>query len=146
MVRPERRRADGLRQFGGELGVRGRERHRGRQTARHVGGKARPRQNRGHRARRAFGDHFAHEFLAAALDALGADDHRRARGDERRKRLGHGAHRLGGNDEEQRVRAGGPADVVRDGDTVIEPHAGQEATLALRLQRVRIGGDPAPTA
>ena len=35
---------------------------------------------------------------------------------------------------------GGFADVARDGDTVIEPHAGQKATLALRLQRVRIGG------
>ena len=84
--------------------------------------------------RRAFGDHFAHEFLAAALDALGADDHRRARGEKRRKRRGHGAHRLRGNDEEDRVRARGLGEVAGDGDAVIEPHAGQEATLALRLQ------------
>ena len=51
MIGPERCRADGLRQCGGKLAVGRRQRHRRRQAARHIGGKARARQNRRRRSR-----------------------------------------------------------------------------------------------
>ena len=141
MVGPESRRADRLRQFGGERGVGGRERHRGRQAARHVGGKARPRQNRRHCAGRAFGDHLAHEFLAAALDALGADDHRRARGEAAARASWRRARTAwAGTTSRSASAPRGFSDVARDGDAVIEPHAGQETAFALGLQRVGVGG------
>ena len=63
-------------QRAGERFVLGRQRHRGRQAARHVLRKARTRQDRRQCFGRCFCDHLGHEFVRAALNALGAGDDR----------------------------------------------------------------------
>ncbi|MHC2474845.1 hypothetical protein ACVJF0_005822 [Bradyrhizobium elkanii] len=85
VIGPEGRRAERLDQRACERFVPGGQRNRGRQSARDVVGKARPRQDRGHGARRGFRDHLGHEFVRAVLDALGAGDDRRVGFEMRRK-------------------------------------------------------------
>ena len=130
MVGAEARRADRLRERARQLAVTCRERDRRRQAARHIGGKARPGEDRRHRLGRAFGDHLAHEFPAAALDAFGAGDQRRTRGEKRRQRCCGRADGLRGNGEEERVGCRRVGEIGGQQDAVVDSHAGQKAALA----------------
>ncbi len=100
----------------------------------------------GTRLGRAFGDHLAHELFAAALDAFGADDQRRACRKQWRERRCDGAHGLGGNDQEDRLGGDGSGEIAGNDDTVVDADAGQEPAFALGLQCFRIGGVLLPTA
>jgi hypothetical protein len=76
VIGPERRRAQRLHEAAGQLFLLRRQRHRRRQAARDVVGKARARQDRRLRVQRGFSDHLGHEFMGAVLDALGTGDDR----------------------------------------------------------------------
>jgi hypothetical protein len=107
---------------------------------RHVGGKAWAGEDRRHRVRRALGDDLAHEFFGAALDAFGADDHRRMGCEQRRKRLGRAAHGLRRHHQKNGIGACGFAQLAGQHDAVIKTHAGQEQTLAPARELRGIGG------
>ena len=132
LIGPEGARRQRLGQLRRQRLVMRRERHRGRQAARHVGGKARPGQDRRRRVRRAFGDHLGHELVGAVLDALGAGDDRRARRDRCRQRLDAPSASPAPAPPAGSPRARAASrEIARHRDAVLDPHAGQESALAL---------------
>ena len=124
MIGPQRRRAERARQRHRHCLVAGGERDRGRQAARHVGGKARAGEDRRLRGRRAFGNHLGHEPVRAALDALGAGDDRRALAQRRRDRGGGRAQVLRRNRQQDDVVAPDVGPHRRDANVLVQPHAG----------------------
>ena len=82
-------------------------------------------------------DHFGHEFVRAALDALGAGDHRRAGGKRRRDRSGRGAQMPArGPRAGWRQAAAISASAATTRDALVQLDAGQMRALA-RWQRWR---------
>ena len=83
------------------------------------------------------GDHLGHEAVGAALDALGAGDHRRALVEPRRQRARGLSQLLGGNREQHRVLRRKRVTDRRNGDAFVDADAGQPRAFAPLAQRLR---------